>query len=163
MDLTACPKCKKVDHVSLLPDAADMFGCSACCHAWRVLVPAKAAVDAKAGTALALFASDAMAHLVSAVRVGDEEKAVVYAEQITHALSKLLAGYGIELGEVLPLTTCSRCKRPCIEYRRYGSERVCVVCIHEHVTTIEGGTPADTSAVIAHGRAALVHLREAKR
>jgi hypothetical protein len=91
--------------------------------------------------AKALSASDSMAHLVNRVRAGDTDRAILYTEQIVHTLAKLLADYGLELTEVLPLTTCTRCARQCIEYRRYGDELVCMVCIEQHVrgvSTIAG-------------------------
>jgi hypothetical protein len=86
--------------------------------------------------AKALSASDSMAHLINRVRAGDSERAILYTEQIIHTLAKLLTDYGIELTEVLPLTTCTRCQRQCIEYRRFGDELVCVLCMADHVQSV---------------------------
>ena len=84
--------------------------------------------------ASALSASDSMAQLLKCVREGNQEHAVNYTERIVHALAKVLQDYGLDIAEVLPVVTCARCARPCIEYRSFNGEgRVCVLCITEHV------------------------------
>lgn len=123
---TTCPHCSRT-HARGPVNGSDVYRCLHCGRAY------KAIAGVTSSFSKALEASDATAHLVAMVRANDREKAVVYIELVVHALARLLNDYGLELGEVAPLVTCTRCERPALEYRRYGSEALCVMCINEHL------------------------------
>lgn len=80
--------------------------------------------------------------MLAHVRRAEAEEAMQRAEAIIRHIASLCADYGVDLTELLPTVTCSRCTRPTIEYRTFrnfelGSEEiVCILCIDAQLTSV---------------------------
>lgn len=71
--------------------------------------------------------------MVSALTGDDETRAMRAAEDCVLELAKMMKALGVDLHEVLPVEACTRCARPCVDFRRVGDELVCVICADRHV------------------------------
>lgn len=103
-------------------------------HAAQALIPPKPKSETRAMTAelAASMAVDDAGMMLAHVRSGDRcasDHAMRHAQQVIEHIAAMLACFDIDLLEVLPTRTCSRCTKESVDCRSYGDELLCLTCV----------------------------------